>query len=261
MVAPASSFGAELEKVPLSAASRLNGSVEELPRDANGGSMRVNGAEVRRFLRIPAALRFGERPAGAVRGVRGDDMLARTGVVRREGTVGGGGMDLVVDREKVKGLIGFSNVSLLFFFDGELKTAGSTFSLSKSSNVEASSGRLPGERTLLDEVTLALPIKVDFWAIIPEFVSTKMHVKLIRLQHTILAILRACKVLQTRVVKRCKGHSRHRDVSGHRGYLVYERVYIRVPPSRAAEGFLNPGACGLSKLLVLLRVMKCERIE
>jgi len=113
-----------VENVPLSAASRLNGRVLVLPRDANGGSMRVKGAEVRRFLLIPAILRFGERPAGAVMGARGDDMLARIGVVKRDGS-GGGGIDFAGVIEKLKGL-----ASLLLFLVGELNVVGSTFSLS-----------------------------------------------------------------------------------------------------------------------------------
>jgi hypothetical protein len=47
------------------------------------------------------------------------------GVVRRDGTAGGG-IDLE-GGEKVKG---FSETSLLLFFDGERKRAGSMFSLS-----------------------------------------------------------------------------------------------------------------------------------
>lgn len=121
-------LGVEEEKVPLKAASRLNG--REEPREANGGSMRVKGAETRRVLFTPAALRLGERPAGAVMGLRGEDMLARMGVETRDGIVGGGGMALAGVREKVKGVAGFSKAWLLLFLDGELKVAGSMFSLS-----------------------------------------------------------------------------------------------------------------------------------
>lgn len=49
--------------LPLIAASRLKGSDED-PRDENGGLMRVNGAEPRRFLML-ANFRGGERPAGS----------------------------------------------------------------------------------------------------------------------------------------------------------------------------------------------------
>ena len=96
-------FGAALEKVPDKAASRLKGRADAL-RDAKGGSIRVNGAEVRRALWIADDLRFGERPAGAVKGARGDDMLALAGVERRDGMVGGGGIDVDGASEKVNGL-------------------------------------------------------------------------------------------------------------------------------------------------------------
>lgn len=85
IVAPAL-IGAGVEKVPLRAASRLKG--REEPREVNGGSIRVNGAEVRRLLLIPTDLRLGERPAGAVMGARAEDMLARIGVARRGGGAG-----------------------------------------------------------------------------------------------------------------------------------------------------------------------------
>ena len=149
-MAPALTFSVagaitELEKVPESAASRLNGS-EEDARDElkEGGSIRVNGADVRRFLpRRPGALRLvGDRPAGAVEGARGDDMLAREGVDRR---AGGGGMDFAAVMVKVKGLDTLSKASLLLFFDGDLRAAGSTFSLSYSSKTAGSKGRLVGE--------------------------------------------------------------------------------------------------------------------
>lgn len=133
MVAPAPVFElvVGVEKVPERAASRLKGSDEE-ERDAlkDGGSIREKGAEVRRALLFskPEPLRLvGERPAGAVRGARGDDMLARAGVLNREG---GGGMDFEGDMVKVNGLNGFSEASLLLFLLGELRVVGSTFSLS-----------------------------------------------------------------------------------------------------------------------------------
>ena len=84
--------------LPLMAASRLNGSDED-PRDENGGLMRVNGAEPRRFLML-ANLRGGDLPAGAVRGARGDAIVARAGVLT--GSMGGG-MDLTGVMEKVNG--------------------------------------------------------------------------------------------------------------------------------------------------------------
>jgi len=113
--------------------------------------MRVKGAETRRFLVI--VLRFGERPAGAVSGARGED-------VRRDGVVAGGGIEL---KAKVKGLTGLSKTSLRLFLAGELKTVGSTFSLSTSSKVH---GRL---ETLL---TVGFPAETGFCDIKPSHVST-----------------------------------------------------------------------------------------
>lgn len=143
-------------------------------RDANGGSMRVKGAETRRFFGRPRVLRLGERPAGAVKGARGDDMLARAGVERR---VGGGGIDveLLGPREKVKGLNAcLSRPSLLLFLEGEKSVVGSTFSVSVSSNSEGSKGRLVGEERVLLREVLGLPLRLDFCARIPDLVSNVM---------------------------------------------------------------------------------------
>lgn len=76
-------------------------------------------------------------------------------------------MDFDGAREKVKGLNGFSETSHLLFLDGELRLAGSMFSLSKSSNVEGSNALLVGEKTLFDMPMLALPVDVDFCASMP----------------------------------------------------------------------------------------------
>ena len=111
--------------LPLMAASRLNGSDDD-PRDVNGGLIRVNGAEPRRFLEMLANFRGCERPAGAVRGARGDATLDRVGVLT--GSIGGG-MDLTGVMEKVNG---FSPMSLLLFLNGE-NSDGSAFSESASS--------------------------------------------------------------------------------------------------------------------------------
>jgi len=116
--------------VALSTESRLNGSVEA-PRLLNGGSTRVKGADTRRFFMMPACLRPGDRPAGAVRGVRGELVIAFTGVARRD-VKAGGGIDMVDVREKVYGFTMLSEASLLLFLDGE-KRFGSTFSESASS--------------------------------------------------------------------------------------------------------------------------------
>lgn len=133
--------------------------------------MRENGAETRRFLWMPEVLRLGERPAGAVNGARGDDVLALAGVLRRDGIIGGGGIELDGEREKVKGLNGFSETLLLLFFDGEQNMAGSTFSLSTSSNVEGSNGLFVGESTVFDIEILALPLNVELCAARPGLVS------------------------------------------------------------------------------------------
>lgn len=89
--------------------------------------MRENGAETRRAGL--AIFLFGDLPAGAVNGVRGEEMFA-FGVDMRDGMMDGGGIDFCGVRLKVKGLTGLSNASFLFLLDGEF---GSTFSLSKSS--------------------------------------------------------------------------------------------------------------------------------
>ena len=160
IVAPAS-LGVDFEKVPLSAASRLNGSPESL-REESGGSMRDNGADTRRYLETPEALRLGERPAGAVNGACGGDIFALAGVVRRDGTVGGGGMELEGENEKVNGLNDFSETSFLLFFDGEQNMAGSTFSLSISPKVEGSNGLFDEESTFFDIDILVLLLNVEF---------------------------------------------------------------------------------------------------
>ena len=154
-----------MEKVPLSAASKLNGRVEVDREEVKGGSMRVKGADTRRDLFVPTVFRLGERPAGAVMGARGDDIFARMGVVKRAGS-GGGSIDLAGASEKLKGLTDFSNASALLFLEGELKMVGSIFS--PSMKVEGSYGRLAGESACLSVVTLAL----DFDAITPTLVST-----------------------------------------------------------------------------------------
>ena len=92
--------------------------------------MRENGAETRRIGL--AIFLFGDLPAGAVNGVRGEDMFA-FGVDMREGMIDGGGIDFCGVRLNVKGFTGLANASFLIFLVGESKTAGSTFSLSKSS--------------------------------------------------------------------------------------------------------------------------------
>jgi len=146
--------------LPLIAASRLNGSDED-PRDENGGLMRVKGAEPRRFLML-ANLRGGDRPAGAVRGARGDAILARAGVLT--GSMGGG-MDLTGVMEKVNG---FSPMSLLLFLEGE-NSEGSAFSESASSYVEGVYERLlvfTGE-----DADNGLPLNGELFARKPEVMS------------------------------------------------------------------------------------------
>lgn len=136
-------------------------------REANGGSIRENGADTRRFLLIPAIFLLGDRPAGAVKGVRVVAVFALTGVERREGNAEGGGIDLVEVRVNVKG---FSKAALLFFFVGESNMEGSTFSLSNSSNEEASKARLFDDDdlffTMLD---FPLSADVDFCASAPRY--------------------------------------------------------------------------------------------
>lgn len=115
-------------------------------------------------------MRFGERPAGAVMGARGDDILALVGVERREGTIEGGGIDVDGASENVNGLKALSSPSLLLFFDGEKSKAGSTFSLSLSSYSEGSKGRLAEakEGFMLVKDGAALPLSGDFCASTPD---------------------------------------------------------------------------------------------
>jgi hypothetical protein len=180
--------GFTADMLPLMAASRLNGSDEE-PRDENGGLMRVNGAEPRRFLEMPAIFRGGDRPAGAVSGARGDGLFARAGV--RAGSKGGG-IDLTGVIEKVKEL---SLVSLLLFLVGE-KSEGSAFSESASSYVEGVYARLP--------VVLAgeyadngFPLKGELFARTPSIRSQLLLKCRVMLEapHTILAIFRRVELL------------------------------------------------------------------
>lgn len=142
MVAPAED-AFEDGRDPLMAASRLNGRLdEELASPKDGGSIRENGAEIRLFDLIPASFRGGERPAGAVDGARGAEIEALVGVEKRDGKAEGGGIDFTEVKEKVNGFTGLSFTSLLLFLLGELKTSGSTFSLSKSSKTAGSKERL-----------------------------------------------------------------------------------------------------------------------
>lgn len=151
--------------LPLIAASRLKGSDEE-PRDEKGGLIRVNGAEPRRFFEMPAILRGGERPAGAVSGARGDELLARAGV--RAGSKGGG-IDLTGIMEKVND---FSPLSLLLFLVGENRE-GSAFSESASSYVEGAYGRLPVIFTG-EDADNGLPLRGELLARNPEVTSQAM---------------------------------------------------------------------------------------
>lgn len=196
--------------------------------------MREKGAETRRFL-VPVALRMGDRPAGAVIGVRGADMLPRMGVERRDGIVGGGAMLDRIGVARVKS----NGISLLLFFGGELEVAGSTFSLSKSDEMEGSKERLLEIKIDFDDgERLVLPSSEDLPAgcgIAPMgSVSTLCRrVRCTGRRHTILAILRAGQMLQTRVVQRCEWHSSQRDVTGHgsmragRGHASSARVARR----------------------------------
>lgn len=152
--------------LPLMAASRLNGSDED-PRDENGGLIRVNGAEPRRFFEMPAILRGGERPAGAVSGARGDELLARAGV-HAAGSKRGG-IDLTGVMEKVNG---FSPVSHLLFLVGENRE-GSAFSESASSYVEGAYGRLPVVFTG-EDADNGLPLRGELLARKPEVASQVM---------------------------------------------------------------------------------------
>lgn len=149
-----------VETLPLIAASRLNGSDDD-PRERKGGSMRVKGAETRRFFEMPPVFLGGERPAGAVRGARGDEMLDRAGVRA------GGGIDFTGVMEKVKG---FSHASLLLFLEGE-NIEGSAFSESTSSS-DGVKERLPVFLAGDADGINGLPLKGELFARKPKILST-----------------------------------------------------------------------------------------
>lgn len=161
IVAPALGAGAGTD--PPSTASRLNGRVEVVR--ANGGSTLEKGADTRRFLLIPAIFLLGDLPAGAVMGVRTVEVLAFTGVENREGKAEGGGIDLVEVNVNVNG---FSKAPFLLFFVGESNTEGSTFSLSKSSNEEASKVRLFDDDTPFTMLDFPPSVDADFCASAPK---------------------------------------------------------------------------------------------
>jgi len=138
-------FVVGVEKVPARAASRLKGRPSPVV-EAKGDSIRAYGADTRRFFTMPAAnLRFGDLPAGAVNAARVVGTVGLAGVVRRDGTLCGGGIAFAEGEVEmnVNGLEGFSRLesSLLLFLDGEARVEGSMFSLSTSSKVEISKGR------------------------------------------------------------------------------------------------------------------------
>lgn len=143
---------------------------------------------------MPAFFLLGERPAGAVRGARRDDILAFGVCVDDDGRNEGGGIDFVGVRVKL-------NPSCLLFLDGDVKVEGSTFSESNSSNIEGAA-RLPGEITLagFTGAAVALPPSGGFWDRIPILMS--IHVLAEHTIHrTILTILNTGKVLQARAIE------------------------------------------------------------
>lgn len=204
---------------PLSAASRLKGNdVEDAPPEKEGGSMRENGAEMRRVCLRLAILRLvGERPAGAVIGVRDEEDRPRAGVDIdiRDGKAEGGGIDFAEVRLNVKGF-----ASLLLFLRGDIESNmpepdedGSTFSLSKSLKVEGSKERLLVPVGLLEEMLILPPFmsfEDDFCARTPE-TTGKSRVLLYStfLRLTILAILGVGEMLKTRTIQWCEWHSGH----------------------------------------------------
>jgi hypothetical protein len=102
-------------------------------------------------------------------------MLALAGVERRDGMVGGGGIDLEGVSENVNGLCGLSMPSLLLFFEGEQSVAGSTFSLSMSSNSEGSKGRFTGENAGFEMDTVDLTLDADLCTSKPVAVSIEAY--------------------------------------------------------------------------------------
>lgn len=129
--------------------------------------MRVNGADMRR---LEANFRFGDLPAGAVRGARGEEVFARVGVKLRAGIEAGGGIDFTGVMEKVNGFARVSDASLLLFLEGE-KRPGSRFSESTSSYVEGTKGRLA---VGLVAAMIGLPLSGELFAMKPEIVSARL---------------------------------------------------------------------------------------
>jgi hypothetical protein len=151
--------GAVEGTISLIAASRLNGRPDAVCNEA-GGSTRVKGAEVRRFLKIPTVLRGGDLPAGAVKGVRADTLLVFFGVAKLRADAASG------LRVKLNGLAGISKEKVLAFFDGEEIMPGSTFSPSESLGVLGSY-----ERLLVIGVLGIVKVKAVFSALPPSMLD------------------------------------------------------------------------------------------
>lgn len=149
-------------------------------------------------------------------------------------------MDLRVVMAKVN--------SLLLFFDGELRTVGSTFSPSKLSQIDDSNARL--DSTLLDELAEPLP-RGDF-ATIPNTVSTRTCWRFVQQCHTILAVLRAGEMLEPWVIERSKRHPHHWGVLGHcnNSLNLSTRSGGDMPPCKPFEDYADAdaAACGHPEL-------------
>lgn len=223
--------GVDWFRLPARASLRLNGrSAEDVGRVNDGGSMRVNGADVRRALSCAMLLRGGDRPAGALRGaLTGDARVLTLGVCKYVG-MDVDGMYGVTDgfevtSEKEEGLD--MPMSHLLRLLGEAKMAGSTFSESKSSKPGEGRRLLPEDPDPNGDALVMLqrglfPCESGLETRPGECVRELECVNCGNmLQHTVLAILHIGELLQSRTVESSKWSSwgRHWCQCSHDGRL------------------------------------------
>jgi hypothetical protein len=138
-------------------------------------------------------------------------------------------------RVNVNGLAGTSKEKVLTFFDGDEIMPGSTFSPSESLGVLGSY-----ERLLVVGVVGIVKVNADFSALPPSMLDLLSRADkpdgsqryepcdIPRWPLTILTVFQVCKVLETWIVQRCKGHSSHGRVGGHFGWEKWARRVLDV---------------------------------
>lgn len=105
----------------------------------------------------------------------------------------------------------------------------------------------------MDEMA-GLPLELVLLETKPEPVSLETREDKVHLSsdiRTVLAILRAGKVLQTRIVERCEGHPRHRSVSSH---LVLVCVLLAFDASRSRRDERSRGGTRCLSPLVFVDI-------